>query len=96
MWINDNGSFAGFLPSYPDFRNNASDQVIAIYVTAPVSDTTAPEVDAVDPAEGVTGVARSSNVKATFSEAVQEATLTSETVQLFSGNSTKPIKATLS
>jgi hypothetical protein len=95
MWINDNGSFGSFLPSYPE-RNNASDQVFAVYVTAPVSDTTAPEVDAVDPAEGVTGVARSSNVKATFSEAVQEATLTSETVQLFSGKSTKPIKATLS
>jgi len=35
-------------------------------------------------------------VKANFSEAVQASTLTSENVQLFSGNSTKPLKATLS
>jgi hypothetical protein len=50
MWINGNGSFAGFLPTYAE-RNNASDQVSAIYVTGSVPDTTAPEVDAVDPWE---------------------------------------------
>jgi Tol biopolymer transport system component len=59
-------------------------------------DTTAPEVDAVNPVDGAQRVARGSKVTANFSEAVQEATLTSQTVQLFSGKSTRPIKATLS
>src|SRR5215217_444737 len=63
------------------------------YVTP---DTTAPKVDTVKPTDGAKGVARGSSVTANFSEAVQAATLTSSTVQLFSGNSTKPIKATLS
>ena len=31
MWVNDNGSFGGFLPE----RGNASDQVFATYVTLP-------------------------------------------------------------
>jgi Bacterial Ig-like domain len=54
-----------------------------------------PEVVAVTP-DGTNVVPRASTVTANFSEAVQAATLTSNTVQLFSGNSTKPIKATLS
>jgi hypothetical protein len=59
-------------------------------------DKTPPEVDEVSPVEGTQGVERGiKEVTAFFSEAVQAATLTSDTVQLFSGNSTRPIKATL-
>jgi Tol biopolymer transport system component len=58
-------------------------------------DTTAPKVDSVSPADA-TKVSRTTKVTANFSEAVQAATLTSNTVQLFSGKSTRPVKATLS
>ena len=68
------------------------DLIFATYVTP---DTTAPNVDVVTPADGAQEVARGSTVTAEFSEEVQASTLTSETVQLFSGNSTKPIKAKL-
>jgi hypothetical protein len=63
---------------------------------APAPDTTAPEVDAVTPADGTQRVERGSTVTAEFSEAVRASTLTSESVQLFSGKSTRPIKAVLS
>jgi hypothetical protein len=56
----------------------------------------APEVDTTNPVDGTQGVLRGSTVTAEFSEEVQASTLTSNTVQLFSGNSFKPIKATLS
>jgi hypothetical protein len=59
-------------------------------------DTTAPTMTTTDPQAGAKGVPRTTKVTASFSEAVQAATLTSANVQLFSGNSTKPIKATLS
>jgi dipeptidyl aminopeptidase/acylaminoacyl peptidase len=58
-------------------------------------DTTAPKVDVVNPADGDQNVARGSSVTAEFSEAVQASTLNSQTVQLFAGKSTKPIKARL-
>jgi probable HAF family extracellular repeat protein len=89
--INESGQIVG--TGYHYDKDGNKGQLQAFLLTP---DTTAPEVDAVDPARGATDVARSSNVKATFSEAVQSATLNSETVQLFSGNSTKPLKATLS
>jgi M6 family metalloprotease-like protein len=57
-------------------------------------DKSNPSVAETIPPAGATGVSRSTKVTATFSEEVQAATLTSTT--LFSGNSTKPIKATLS
>jgi Bacterial Ig-like domain/HYR domain len=74
-----------------DLRNNTATKTFKVTV----QDTTAPEVDAVDP-DGTKVVPRNSTVTANFSEAVQAATLTSNTVQLFPGKSTKPIKATLS
>jgi Tol biopolymer transport system component len=75
-----------------DTRSNTATKMFKVTV----QDTTAPTVDAVNPVDGAKEVARGSSVTANFSEAVQAATLTSETVQLFSGNSPKPIKATLS
>ena len=59
-------------------------------------DTTAPTITTTDPQAGAKGVPRTTKVTAKFSEAVQAATLTSANAQLFSGNSTKPLKATLS
>jgi probable HAF family extracellular repeat protein len=89
--INESGQIVG--TGYHYDKDGNKGQLQGFLLTP---DTTAPEVDAVDPARGATDVARSSNVKATFSEAVRSATLNSETVQLFSGNSTKALKATLS
>jgi Tol biopolymer transport system component len=59
-------------------------------------DKTAPSVSPTIPQAGARNVSRTTVVKATFSEVVQAATLTSANVQLFSGNSTKPVKAALS
>lgn len=53
------------------------------YVTP---DTAAPMVNAVNPAEGVKGVARSTNVTATFSESMAPATLNTSTFKLFKIN----------
>jgi hypothetical protein len=85
----------------PDsFTYKAKDDDAALSNVAKVSitvqDKTAPYVKTTSPADNnVTNVSRTTKVTAVFSEAVQAATLTSNTVQLFSGNSTKPIKATL-
>jgi hypothetical protein len=46
------------------------------------ADTTAPTVSSVSPAGGATDVARATNVTATFSEAMDPATLTNSTVTL--------------
>jgi hypothetical protein len=48
---------------------------------APV-DTTAPTVTAVSPVEGATGVGRSANITATFSEAMSPATISTATFEL--------------
>ena len=57
---------------------------------------TAPYVTDTSPNDGDGKVSRTTEVTANFSEEVQQATLTSANVQLFSGNSKKPVKATLS
>jgi CSLREA domain-containing protein len=57
-------------------------------------DTLKPHVSTATPTG--TGIARGTNIAATFSEEVQQATLTTANVQLFSGNSKMPAKATLS
>jgi len=51
-------------------------------------DTTAPTVSSVTPANGATGVSRSTSVTATFSEAMDPATLTNSTVTLKAGTTT--------
>ncbi len=69
----------------------------AVYLngqTAP--DTAAPCVTNTVPSNGATGVSRATTVKATFSERMDPATLSPATVKLFSGRSTKPLKATVS
>lgn len=58
-------------------------------------DTTAPLVSNVAPINGKTGVRRATNVTATFSEAMDKATLTTSTVKLLKSGSTTPMAATV-
>ena len=53
-------------------------------------DTTAPTVTATSPADGATGVAASTNVTGTFSEAMDPSTITSTTFRLTTGSTTVP------
>jgi thermitase len=59
------------------------------------SDTTAPTVSSRSPSSGQTGVRRATNVKATFSEAMNKATLTPSTFTLVKSGSTTPVAATV-
>jgi predicted outer membrane repeat protein len=67
-----------------------------VQASAPPPDKTAPYVESTSPDNGQNEVSRTTTVTATFSEEVQQDTLTTANVQLFSGNSKKPVKATLS
>jgi hypothetical protein len=64
-------------------HNVFRDLAFQTYVTP---DTTAPKVDAVIPAEGTEGVARTTNVTATFSEQMDPDTLNTTTFKLFKVN----------
>ena len=75
-------------------RAGALSNIAKVSIT--VQDKTAPSIKTTTPAANATGVSRTTKVTAVFSEAVQAATLSSDTLQLFAGKSTKPIKATLS
>ena len=59
-------------------------------------DATSPTVSSVTPAEGATGVALDANATATFSEALDPATLTNSTVTLVAAGTTTPVSATVS
>ena len=73
----------------------AADKVWSFTTEASSSgDTTAPTVSSVTPANGATGVSRSTSVTATFSEAMDPATLTNSTVTLKAGTTT--VTATVS
>jgi Bacterial Ig-like domain len=85
MWINDNGSFVGLLPAYPQFRNNASDQVFAIYLAPVAPDTTAPEVSWTSPSNYATGVDATANINVGFFEegsGIDSDTLTTDTFKV--------------
>jgi hypothetical protein len=58
--------------------------------TPPATDTTAPTVSTVSPASGATGTAVSANVTATFSEAMDAATITGANVTLTAGGTAVP------
>ncbi len=65
--------------------------------TSPPGDTTAPTVSSVSPADASNNVARNTSVTATFSEAMDPATLTTSTFTLVNHyGSTTPISATVS
>jgi hypothetical protein len=63
--------------------DGVKDLAFQTYVTP---DTTAPKVDAVNPADGTEGVARNINVTATFSERMDPSTLSTSTFKLFKVN----------
>lgn len=58
-------------------------------------DVTSPTVTSTRPSSGATGVARSTNVTATFSEAIAPASLTTTTFTLVKDGTTTPIGATV-
>ncbi|WP_350003451.1 Ig-like domain-containing protein [Pseudarthrobacter sp. WHRI 8279] len=60
------------------------------------SDTAAPTVTATSPSAGATGVAVTANVTATFSEAMNATTITSNTFTLTTGTTTVPAAVTYS
>jgi hypothetical protein len=57
-------------------------------------DTTAPKVEAVSPSDGKTGVARATNLSATFSERMDPASITKATFKLFKCPSTSSTSCT--
>ena len=62
----------------------------------PTTDTTAPSVISTVPAANATGVAATTNVTATFSEDMDQSTLTTSTFTLTKQGSTSPLAATVS
>jgi hypothetical protein len=65
------------------------------FTTAATADTTPPTVASVSPASGATTVATSAAMTATFSEAIDNTTLTTATVTLVPQGSTRPVAAAL-
>jgi hypothetical protein len=59
-----------------------------------LTDTTAPKVEAVSPSNGKTGVARATNLSATFSERMDPASITKATFKLFKCPSTSSTSCT--
>ncbi len=64
--------------------------------TATTTDTTAPTVTGTTPTDGATGVAASTNVTGSFSEAMDASTVTSTTFTLKAGTTTVPAAVTYS
>ena len=75
--------------------NSGAGKVTITYTPDTTSPTVVQDATSPTPQPEATGVRRSTTVKASFSEAMRASTLNSN-VQLFSGKSTRPIKATLS
>ena len=65
-------------------------------LTRTTSDTTAPKVNRVVPAENATGVAPGANVSAIFSEAMRASSINTNTVKLFKAGTTTPLGAGVS
>ena len=59
-------------------------------------DTTAPTVKRVVPEEDATEVGRAKDVKATFSETMEESSINTDTFKLFEAGATTPVEATVS
>lgn len=59
-------------------------------------DTKAPNVNSVIPADDATGVGRTVNVEATFSEAMSTSSITTDTIKLFRAGTTTPRAAVVS
>jgi hypothetical protein len=68
-------------PRVKDVAGNAMASDVTWSFTT-VADTTAPTVSSISPASGATGVARGTNVLATFSEAMDPSTINTNTFEL--------------
>lgn len=78
-----------------DLAGNAiASNLIATFTTGAAADVMLPMVNATDPLNNATGIARNKIVGVTFSEAMDEATLNSETFILKQG--TSPVEGTVS
>lgn len=78
-----------------DLAGNAiASNLIATFTTGAAADVMLPMVNATDPLNNATGIARNKTVGVTFSEAMDEATLNSETFILKQG--TSPVEGTVS
>jgi large repetitive protein len=79
-----NGVYIYGTGGFPTQTFNASNYWVDVVfnTSAPPSDTTPPTITGVSPTSGATGVSTGANVTATFSEAMDAATITTNTVQL--------------
>ncbi|MGZ6869489.1 MAG: DUF4082 domain-containing protein, partial [Frankiaceae bacterium] len=78
-----NGVYASGASAFPtQTYQSANYYVDVVFASSSGSDTTPPTVTSVSPAAGTTGVATGTTVKATFSEPVQAATITTSTFTL--------------
>ncbi len=90
----DRSVLSGTGPDWSKARINAC-QAVGGTSCAPPQDTTAPTVSSVTPVDGKTGVARNTNVGATFSEALNASTVSTSTFNLVKYGTTTSISATL-
>ncbi|MEA5502812.1 DUF4082 domain-containing protein [Halotia wernerae UHCC 0503] len=76
-------------PAFPtDTYNSSNYWVDVVFTTNPTSDTTPPTVSSTTPSTGATGVSNGTNVTATFSEAMDSATINGSTFELRGTNNT--------
>ena len=107
----DEGQWSSYSPDTSVTLPNLSDGKYIFYVKAKdeaknedgspaqqsfTVDATPPKVSSVSPSDGTTGVGRDTNVKATFSEALDPTTVKSSTFTLVKSGTTTPISASLS
>jgi hypothetical protein len=78
-----NGVYAyGANPAFPSSTYQAANYWVDVVFANPVADTTPPTVTANTPANGATGVATGTTATATFSEAINPATINTATFEL--------------
>jgi hypothetical protein len=84
--------------TYPDLALGADGNNVPVLLNTapPKEDTTPPTVDSVSPEDAATGVALNTPVEATFSEAIDQRTLSSTTFTLTKQGGTTRVSATLS
>jgi WD40 repeat protein len=70
-------------PAFPNSTFQSTNYwVDVVFTTAAVTDTTAPTVSSTNPSNGATNVSPGTTVKATFSEAIAPATISTSTLEL--------------
>ena len=91
-WTSGTTKYYGYLALAGNYRSGVTTPA------PPPADTTPPTVSSVSPSDGATGVKLATSVTATFSEAMDPASLTTSTVTLFKTSDTTktPITATVS